>query len=111
SKVGQPDPPNVAWVDVRDQRLRERAEIPDATINAGHLAMTSAGDLAVVSAPRAGLDPNQSKGGVSLRPRGGPFRTVTEPREITSAMVGETLSVAVHEPTRVVGATTPLAHL
>jgi hypothetical protein len=111
SRVGEPDGPNVAYVDIQKQSLLERAEIPDTNINAGHLAMTSRGDLAVVSAPRGGLDPNSSRGGVSLRPHKAGFRTVRDPRDITDAMLGETLSVAIHEPTRLVGATTPLGHL
>jgi hypothetical protein len=109
SRTGEPEPPNVAWVDVATQSLRERQEIPDPMLNAGHLAMTEAGDLAVVSAPREGLDPERARGGVSLLPRGGRLTTAREPRELTDAMYGETLSVAIHGPTRVVGVTTPLA--
>jgi uncharacterized protein len=111
SAVGQPEPPSVAWVDVADQSLRERVDVPDPAINAGHLAMTAAGDLALVSAPRDGLSPERHRGGVSLFPRGGALTTVHEPREITDALVGEVLSVAIHEPTRTVGATTPLGHI
>lgn len=111
SKVGQPDPPNVAYVDIGARKLLERVDIPDPELNAGHLALTREGDLAVVSAPRAGLDPERGRGGISLRARGEAFETAREPREITDAMVGETLSVAIHEPSGIVGATTPLGNL
>jgi hypothetical protein len=111
SRAGEPEPPNVAWVDVADQSLRERVDVPDPAINAGHLAMTSRGDLALVSAPRDGLSPETHRGGVSLRTRGGELVTLHEPREIVDALVGEVLSVAIHEPTGIVGATTPLANL
>ncbi|MBC8072873.1 MAG: DUF1513 domain-containing protein [Deltaproteobacteria bacterium] len=80
---GQADPPCVAWVDVATQQLRERCVLADEVVNAGHLAATADGDVAVVSAPRDGLAPT----------------------------IGETLSVAIHEPTGIVGATTPLGNL
>jgi hypothetical protein len=111
SRVGEPEPPCVVWVDVASQSLRELREIPDPMLNAGHLAMTDQGDVAIVSAPREGVDAEHSRGGVSLLPRGGAFTTAREPRELTDAMLGETLSVAIHAPTRIVGATTPLADL
>jgi uncharacterized protein len=109
--VGGSDPPCVAYVDVERQALIERLDVPDPALNAGHLAMTAAGDLVVVSAPREGLDPETSRGGLSLRPVGGEFRTARDPRDTTEKMLGETLSVAIHEETRTVGTTTPLAHL
>jgi hypothetical protein len=110
SPVGQPEGPNVAGVDVASATLSWCDEMPDPQIGAGHLAMTSAGDLAVVSAPRDGLDPDTSCGGVSLRPAGGRLVTARDPAEVTRALLGETLSVAIHEPTGTVGATTPLGH-
>jgi len=111
SRVGESEPPNVAYVDIADRSLRERIEVPDAAINAGHIAMTTHGDLALVSAPRDGLAPETHRGGVSLRPRAGALTTVAEPRDVTEALLGEVLSVAIHEPTGIVGATTPLANL
>lgn len=110
SPVGHPEGPSVVGVDVKSQALEWCEEIPDPQIGAGHLAMTQAGDLAVVSAPRDGLDPDTSCGGVSLRPAGGRLTVAREPAEVTRALLGETLSVAIHEPTGVVGATTPLGH-
>jgi len=112
SRYGQvEDRPCVAWVDVRSQALLERHEIPDPMINAGHLAMTREGDLAVVCAPREGLDQSHSRGGIVLYPRGGELSVVREPADVLDVMLGETLSVAIHEPTRVVGATSPLGDI
>lgn len=111
SRVGEPEPPSVTWVDVADRSLRERIEVPDLAINAGHLALTKHGDLALVSAPRDGLAPATNRGGISLRTNDGALTTMSEPRDLTEALLGEVLSVAIHEPTGVVGATTPLANL
>lgn len=111
SAVGCADPPCVTYVDVAGQKLIERLDVPDPALNAGHLAMTTAGDLALVSAPREGLDPSESRGGISLRPAGADLRTARDPRDVTDTMLGETLSVAIHEPSGIVGATTPLGHL
>jgi uncharacterized protein len=108
---GEPDPPCVTWVDVASQQLRERCELADALVNAGHLAVTGNGDVAVVSAPRDGLAPERSRGGIALRRAGGALVSLSEPREILDALLGETLSVVIHEPTGTVGATTPLANL
>ncbi len=111
SSVGRDDGPNVAYVDVNSGALRERLVVPNPAFNAGHLAMGSAGQLAVVSAPRDGLDPQRSCGGISWRQGGGELQTPTQPSEILDQLFGETLSVALHEPTGVVGATTPLGNL
>lgn len=112
SRYGRADDrPSVAWVDVRSQTLLERHEIPDPTINAGHLAMTREGDLAVVSAPREGLDQARRRGGIVVHPRGGELTVVREPAKLLDGMLGETLSVAIHEPTRILGATSPLGDI
>ena len=111
SPPGEPDPPNVAWVDVATQQLRERVAIPDDRVNAGHLAYTRAGELAVVSAPRDGLPPESSRGGIALRRSDGELVSIREPRALVEGLLGETLSVAIHEPTGIVGATTPLANV
>ena len=109
SEAAPDEPASVTWVDVQSEALLERVPIPDPSLNAGHLAIAASGALAVVSAPRAGLPPTD-RGGITLGARTEAFRTLVEPREITQALLGETLSVAIHEPTGVVGATTPLAH-
>ncbi len=105
------DVPSVAFVDVRDGSLLEAMPVPSAQLNAGHLDLTEAGDLALVSAPRDGYDPTRACGGVSVRSEGGALRTMAGPPEITAALIGETLSVAIHPGTRVAAATTPLANL
>lgn len=99
-------PPNVAYVDIASTKLLERVTFPDARINAGHLAVTRARDLVVVSAPRKGLADTEH-GGVTIRAAGGAARTMTEPAATVGKLVGETLSVAVHEPSGVAATTTP----
>jgi hypothetical protein len=111
SPVHHPDGPNVAYVDVDDRKLVELCEVPEPSINAGHLALSADGDLALVSAPRDGLPPEKHRGGISLRRKGGALETLTEPRDVTALMLGETLSVAIHEGTGIVGATNPLGHV
>jgi len=102
--------PCVTWVDVDAGTLMRREQIPNDHLNAGHLALTAAGDLVVVSAPRDGL-PETAPGGLCLRAAEGSLRWINEPRKVTDLMVGETLSVAIHEPTRTVGVTSPQGHV
>ena len=110
--IGTADAPCVTYVDVKTEALVEKVKLGSARINAGHLFITSKKDLAVVSAPREGMeDKAQQLGGVSLRPAGKPLQTMTDPSAVTQRLIGETLSVAVHEPTRTVAATTPAANL
>ncbi len=104
------DPPGVAFVDVRDGKILDLLPVPSSHFNAGHLDLTEAGDLALVSAPRDGYDPARACGGVSLRAAGSAFRAVHEPGEVVTKLLGETLSVAIHPGTRVVAATTPLGN-
>ena len=104
------DPPGVAFVDVRDGKALDVVPMPSPHLNAGHLDLTDAGDLALVSAPREGYDPARACGGVSLRPAGGAFSTMLAPEAVVKALIGETLSVAIHPESRVVGATTPLGN-
>lgn len=101
--------PSVTYVDVDSRKLVERIEFEDPQINAGHLALSHEGDLAVVHAPREGLGASHN-GAVSLRPAGGKLRTMHDPKAVTGKLQGETLSVAIHEPTGIVGATTPDAN-
>lgn len=105
--------PNVAFVDLEREVLLESVRPTNPRINTGHLAVTREGGLAVVSAPRDGLSPVDDLGGVSLRSgsaAGGLLRTAEAPHDVVGQLRGETLSVAIHEPTRTVAATTPLAH-
>lgn len=105
--------PCVTYVDVPSQRLIEKVLIPSPEFNAGHLALTSRGDLAVVSASAGGVG-RDGLGAASFRPAGEPGRALEimeEPVEITGRMRGEALSVAIHEPTGVVGITSPFSSL
>ncbi len=102
--------PSVAYVDLRSEALIESVRPTNPRVNTGHLAMSRDGGLAVVSAPRDGLSPLEDLGGVSLRGAGGPLRTADAPAAVVGQLRGETLSVAIHEPTRTVAATTPLGH-
>ena len=89
--------PSVTFVDLASGRLLE------------HVAVTPGGDLAVVSAPRDGSpNPNRELGAVTLRPRGGDAVTMDRPAQVVQRMLGETLSVVVHEVDGVVLATHPL---
>ncbi len=104
------EPPNVALIEVSSGKLVEKVVIPGARINAGHLAYTRAHDLVVVSAPRTGL-PDRELGGVTVRPHDAAPRTLSEPTATVARLSGETLSVAIHEPSSVVATTTPDANL
>jgi len=104
---------SVTYVNTATRQVEHTLRFTDATINAGHLWLTSKGHLAVVSAPRTGLDIKDPKvhgalsfftPGVDKQPR-----TIGEP--VLSKMRGETLSVVIHEPSMVVGATNPEGNL
>jgi len=103
--------PSVTYVDVESEKLLEKLEFSTPDINAGHLAVTTSGDLAVVSAQREGLNPYQNTGGVTLRPKGGRFETMSAPTDVVDRLIGETLSLCIDEEHRVVAATTPIANL
>jgi hypothetical protein len=110
--AGEDIAPCVTFVDIKAEKLLERITFPNEKINAGHLAMTSKKDLVVVSAPRDGLsNQNSAPGGISLRPVGQPILTMNSPADTTAKMLGETLSVAIHEPTGVVAATNPTGNI
>jgi hypothetical protein len=102
--------PCVTYVDARSETLLERIEFDTEALNAGHLALSARGDLAVVSAMRDYM-PREALGAASLRPKGGAFRTLREPRATTERMIGETLSIAIHADTRRFGATNPMGNL
>lgn len=102
--------PCVTFVDVEKKTLIEKLEFESEKLNAGHLLVGKKGDLAVASARREGL-PEDSLGAVSIRPKGGKFRTLTTPEETWKKMVGETLSLAFNEETRVVAATNPYGNV
>ena len=110
--VGHDDKlPSVTYVDVKTRQLKTELKFSTPRINAGHLDMTSRGELVVVSAPRDGMDESKPDflGAISFYAPGGKMRTAHDP--IGSKMISETLSVAIHEPTMVVGATNPKGNL
>ncbi len=100
--------PSVVLVDAATQALRERLFIPEPAWNAGHVAVSPAGDVVAVSAPRTGRSP-KDLGGVSIGARGRGLIAVTAPAAVTGALVGESLSVALDPARGVVGVTTPSA--
>lgn len=101
------DAPSVTWVEVASGRLLDRAELDDPRVNAGHLAVGDGGALAVVSAPRDGLDARE-KGAVSLRLGDGPLRARREPASAVSRVVGEALSALIEPRSRTAYATHPM---
>lgn len=109
--------PSVAYVDVRTGKLRRLLDFKNDMINAGHLAITSKGELVCISAPRDGIDrdidgnPNPAwLGAIGFyHPDKNELIAANDP--ITKKMRGETLSVAIHEPSMIVAATNPDADL
>ena len=112
---GTPDdePGSVTFVDIESRRLIERVTVPQ--LMAGHMAITGAsskGDLAVGATPHnpPGPDAEAFKkipGGLALRSGTSDAVVMSAPEDITNQMLGETLSVVIHDERGVVGATTP----
>jgi hypothetical protein len=109
-RIDTDEMPCVSFVDVASRKLLERFPVSDPRINTGHVAVSRDRAFVVVSAPRDGL-PETALGGVSLRSKGGALRYVTQPAAATSRMIGESLSVAIHEKTRTALATHPFGGL
>ena len=109
--VGGGQAPCVSFVDVRTRALKRQVAIPGERMNAGHLALTQAGALVVVSAPRSGIaeDSGQFYGGISFALPGKGLQAGED--EVVPEMKGETLSVAIHQPSGVVAATNPTGNL
>jgi hypothetical protein len=105
------DTPCVCFVDVKTRALRRRVEVPGGRMNAGHLALTLQGGLVVVSAPRTGIaeDSGDFFGGISFALPGQELHAAED--DIIRAMKGETLSLAIHQPSMVVAATSPAGGL
>jgi len=98
--------PCVTYVEVESRRLLEKQELSSDRFNTGHLALGGPEALVIVSAPRKGLS-EQDLGAVSLRRGRDALRTVTEPAAVAARMLGEALSVEIHEPTGVAAVTHP----
>lgn len=105
--------PNIAYIDVATRKLKERVSFDSPRVNAGHLAISRAGDLVVVSAPRDGLDLKAPDvhGAISFRPRGSKGPLKSPANGLLAKMRAETLSVAIHEEIGVVAATSPAGDL
>ncbi len=99
--------PCVTYVSVPKGELMERITFDNPLINAGHLLVSSKGDLAVSHAMREGYHGEEALGAMSLRPKNGKFRTMVSPAAVTAAMKGETLSLVLHEESGIVAATNP----
>lgn len=104
--------PCVAYVDVKTGEARRVLKFSNRKINAGHIAMTSRGELVCVSAPREGIpngDPDYL-GAISFYdPAKDAVTTAQDP--VRAKMKGETLSVAINEKTMIVGATNPAGNI
>ncbi len=98
---------SVTYVDLRTEKLLDRVALASPKFNAGHIALTHSGDLAIVSAPREGR-PHTDLGAVTVRAKGGKVTTATKPSNVVSRMIGETLSVLASASDRTVLATHPL---
>lgn len=89
--------PSVTYVDITSEKLLEEVKLKAPRFNAGHIAISPQGDLALVSAPRDGLPGKAPKlGAVSLKPHGQPIVTMRKPKKVVERMKGETLSVLIH---------------
>ena len=99
--------PNVAWLDIAGRALKKRVLFDSPRVNAGHVALDSEG-LAVVSAPRDGMDRTKPGwvGGVSfLATDQQSLHTSTH--QVASKLRGEVLSVAIDPQTGIAATTCP----
>lgn len=109
--IGSDEPGCVTWIDLASGQLLDKRVVPSPLYNAGHLACTEAGELALVSAPREGQDRlDTRRGALSLSHGGGPLRILEEPKELVARMRGETLSVLIDPQHDAVWATQPLGN-
>lgn len=99
--------PSVTYVDTNTATLLERFTFADAKINAGHIALRPNGDFVVCSAPRAGLPELTSLGGVTIRAGKTRCERMKLPKSTVSRMLGESLSVAIHEGSGIACVTNP----
>lgn len=102
--------PNLAWIDLRTHKVHQRLAFDRDDINAGHVAVAEDGAVAVVSAPRDGLDAKA----VGVRGAFSFWRAGVRPEALRSArgpvaeaMRDETLSVAIDDRRGRIVATNP----
>lgn len=109
--AGSPDLPSVTFIDVKTRALLEKHEFQGGAWKPGHVAVSAGREFASVSAPRDGLPAKGSLGGVALRTRASRPMAMDAPGTVTSRLVGESLSVAIHPAARLAVATHPEADL
>lgn len=104
--------PCISYVDIKSREMRQKLVFRNKRINAGHIAITGKGEVACVSAPRGGIADKAADWLGSIHFYDPARGSMTEPDDpILGKMRGETLSVAIHEPSMIVGATNPSADL
>jgi hypothetical protein len=99
--------PSVTYVETASRKLLERVPMSTPALNAGHAAIARDGTLVVVSAPRDGLPPETSPGGIHLRAPGGAAERLRAPAPIDARIVGESLSVRIHDERGVFAVSNP----
>lgn len=109
--AGDAATPCVTYVEASSRKLLERVPMTTPALNAGHAAIAADGALVVVSAPRDGLPPESSAGGIHLRASGGPLTRLHASDAIEPRVIGESLSVKIHEPTRTFAVSNPSGDL
>ena len=111
-RVNEHNRPNVTYVDVETHQLLDKCELDNNRINSGHVAISEDGALAVVSAPREGLEHEKYNGGISIGKRnGGSLTSVVASKKVLGKLLGESLSVCIDPKNRRVAATTPLGKM
>ncbi len=104
--VTEQEPGSITYVDIETHKLIRKLTIDNKQFNAGHVAVAENGDIAVVSAPREGMN-NKRNGGVTIGGMDRDLKTATGPSNILKKMRGETLSVCIDNKNRTAAATTP----
>ena len=97
---------SITYVDIATHKLIHKLTIDNKQFNAGHVAVADNGDIAVVSAPREGMN-SKRNGGVTIGGIDRDLKTATGPSNILNKMRGETLSVCIDDNHRTAAATTP----
>lgn len=104
--------PCISYVDIKSRELRQKLTFRNKRVNAGHIAITGKGEVACVSAPRGGIADTAPDWLGSIHFFDPVKGRMTEPDDpVLGKMKGETLSVAIHEPSMIVGATNPSGDL